>query len=221
MFTSSAITKKVMLILLTKFLLKMKNRNLNLKGIVLGVILSLGVTSTFAGEEISIKPYLNTNLSVVSIINPSASNLNLKILGEEGTLYYMENIGKVTATQKLMDFSNLKDGTYKIVASGKESNLEKEFTVANNKLAIESSSICDDNTIFCAANNDLYVTYLSLEKKNVNISIANNSGDIIFENSYKSEPNLSKQFNVEALPSGEYRISLVSENKEYSYAFQK
>ncbi|MPQ47960.1 T9SS type A sorting domain-containing protein [Marinifilum sp. N1E240] len=193
----------------------------NLKGIVLGVILFLGASSAFATGNVRINPYLDTDLSIVSIINPTESALKLKIYDTEGNLYYSKKVSGETTNQKLFDFSYLEDGVYKIVLTGNKVNVEKKFEVENNKLISEKQEEIAEKTLFRSEDNNLFVTYLSFENKNFNLSILDSFGNEVFLESYSSEPTFSKKFNVEALPKGEYKVRLISNDKEYNYAFRK
>lgn len=198
----------------------MKTKN-TFKGLVLGVILFLGASSAFATGNIRISPYMDTDFSIVSIINPSESFLNMKIYDEAGNMYYSRKVNSETSVQKLFDFSYLEDGTYKIVLTGKEDKLEKEFEVVNNKLVSKIETNTTEKTLFRTEDNNLFVTYLSFKNTNFNISINDEYGNEVFNNSYKSEPTFSKKFNVKALPKGNYNVRLVSDKKEYNYAFSK
>ena len=193
----------------------------NLKGIVLGVILFLGASSAFATGNVRINPYLDTDLSIVSIINPTESALKLKIYDTEGNLYYSKKVSGETTNQKLFDFSYLEDGVYKIVLTGNKVNVEKKFEIENNKLISEKQNEIAEKTLFRSEDNNLFVTYLSFENKNFNLSILDSFGNEVFVESYNSEPTFSKKFNVEALPKGEYKVRLISNDKEYNYAFRK
>lgn len=193
----------------------------NLKGIVLGVILFLGASSAFATGNVRINPYLDTDLSIVSIINPTESALKLKIYDTEGNLYYSKKVSGETTNQKLFDFSYLEDGVYKIVLTGNKVNVEKKFEIENNKLISEKQEEIAEKTLFRSEDNNLFVTYLSFENKNFNLSILDSFGNEVFLESYSSEPTFSKKFNVEALPKGEYKVRLISNDKEYNYAFRK
>jgi len=193
----------------------------NLKGIVLGVILFLGASSAFATGNVRINPYLDTDLSIVSIINPTESALKLKIYDTEGNLYYSKKVSGETTDQKLFDFSYLEDGVYKIVLTGNKVNVEKKFEIENNKLISEKQNEIAEKTLFRSEDNNLFVTYLSFENKNFNLSILDSFGNEVFVESYNSEPTFSKKFNVEALPKGEYKVRLISNDKEYNYAFRK
>jgi flagellar hook assembly protein FlgD len=199
----------------------MRTKNVNLKGIVLGALLFLGASSAFATGNIKINPYLDTDLSIVSIINPSESALKMKIYDREGNLYYSKKVNRATTDQKLFDFSYLEDGIYKIVLSGADENVEKEFIIEGKKLKVTDTKEVAEKTLFRSQDNNLFVSYLSFENKTFNLSITDELGNEVFEESYTSAPTFSKKFNVTALPEGEYKVRLVSNNKEYNYAFRK
>jgi len=199
----------------------MNKRNLNLKGIVLGVILFLGANAAFATGNIRINSYLDTDLSIVSIINPTQATLRMNITDATGNLYYSKKVSSATTAQKLFDFSYLEDGVYKIELTGAKESIEKEFEVANNKLVNAEVKQNTAKTMFRSDANNLFVTYLSFENKDLNISITDEFGKEVFTKNYTSEPTFSKKFNVEALPEGDYKIRLISNNKEYNYAFSK
>ena len=193
----------------------------NLKRIALGLALLLGASSAFATGNIRINSYLDTDYSIVSIVNPSESNLKMKIYDTVGNLYYSKKVDATTTAQKLFDFSYLEDGTYKIVLTGKKERIEKTFEVSNNKLVRKVAKENTEKALFRANKDALYVTYLSFNNTSFNISISDAFENEIFVNSYDSEPTFSKKFNVEALPKGDYKVRLVSDNKEYNYAFRK
>lgn len=199
----------------------MRTKNVNLKGIVLGALLFLSTSSTFATGKIKINPYLDTDLSIISIINPTKSELRMKIYDKEGNLYYSKKVNSTTADQKIFDFSYLEDGIYKIVLSGAEEKTEKEFIIEGKKLKVENNNEIAEKTLFRSENNNLFVSYYSSENKAFRISIIDALGNEVFEESYTSAPTFSKKFNVTALPEGEYKVRLISNNKEYNYAFRK
>ncbi|NOU61787.1 T9SS C-terminal target domain-containing protein [Marinifilum caeruleilacunae] len=199
----------------------MKKANLNLKGFVLGVILFLGASSAFATGNIKINPYLDTDLSIVSIINPTESVLKMKIYDAEGNLYYSKKVNSTTTDQKLFDFSYLEDGVYKIVLVGADNKVEKEFSVEDSKLKVETAKKLAEKTLFRSEDNSLFVSYLSFENKKFNLSIIDAYGNEVFEESYLSAPTFSKKFNVTALPEGNYKVRLTSNEKVYNYAFRK
>ncbi|WP_421919886.1 T9SS C-terminal target domain-containing protein [Marinifilum sp.] len=199
----------------------MRTKNVNLKGIVLGVILFLGASSSFATGKIKINTYLDTDLSIVSIINPTETELKMRIYDNDGNLYYSKKVKSTTTDQKLFDFSYLEDGLYKIVLTGAEKRIEKEFSVEGSKLKVEKNNPLNERTLFRSEKNNLFVSFLSFENKKFNLSITDEFGNEVFDQSYTSAPTFSKKFNVTALPEGEYKVRLISNNKEYNYAFRK
>ncbi len=193
----------------------------NLKRIALGLALLLGTSSAFATGNIHINSYLKTDYSIVSIVNSLESNLTMKIYDNSGNLYYSKKVDATTTTQKLFDFSFLADGTYKITLTGKQERIEKAFKVNNNKLVTELAQKNTEKTIFRAVKDAFYLTYLSINNTNFKISIRDRDENEFFINSYAAKPTFSRKFNVEALPKGDYKVRLVSDNKEYNYAFRK
>jgi hypothetical protein len=199
----------------------MNRKKVNLRGVVLGLILLLGTSSAFATGKIRISNYLDTDLSIVSIFNPGESTLKMKIYDVDGNLYYTKKVSSETTDQKLFDFSYLEDGMYKIVLTGGEKDIVKEFEIEDNKLAPAKAKNYAERTLIRSFENDLFVTYLSFENKSFNLLITDKEGNQVFEESYTTKPNFSKKFNVSALPKGDYNVRLISNNKEYNYAFRK
>ena len=199
----------------------MKTLKINLAALLFAIFLTGTAASTSAQGTVRINPYLNTDLSIVSIINPSNASLRMKIYDEEGTLYYSQKIQEKTTDQKLFDFSYLEDGTYKIVLNGDSIDLEKEFDVVNKKLALKETNETNEKTFFRADNNNVFVTYLSFDQENFQISITDQEGEEVFLKSYNSTPRFTQKFDVKELPQGEYNVRLISNSKEYNYAFRK
>lgn len=131
----------------------MKNLKLKLKGLALVAILTLSLSTAFASGNLRINNYLNTDYSIVSVFNTSTTNLKLKVYNEEGDLFYSETIEAETNMQKLFDLSHLADGNYALVLVGKNTRIEEQFVVKEQKLAVstERTQIAE-----CKNNNSSY-----------------------------------------------------------------
>lgn len=131
----------------------MKNLKLKLKGLALVAILTLSLSTAFASGNLRINNYLNTDYSIVSVFNTSTTNLKLKVYNEEGDLFYSETIEAETSMQKLFDLSHLADGNYALVLVGKNTRIEEQFVVKEQKLAVstERTQIAE-----CKNNNSSY-----------------------------------------------------------------
>ncbi len=203
-----------------------------LKGITLGVMFTLGLTA-FAGEgegktansNVSIYPYLDTDYSVLSLNNASEKSAILTIEGTDGEVFHRELIGKSGFTQKVLDFSYLKDGEYAVKLKSKGTEyFSKTFKVNNHKIVTESKlakANKNANTTFAnVVNNTLIVSYIPFGIKSVDVTITSDSEEI-FTETFKADKTFSKKFDISALPKGDYQVSVNSEDKNYSYAFSK
>jgi hypothetical protein len=119
----------------------MKNLKLKLRGLALVAVLALSLSTAFASGNLRINTYLNTDYSIVSVFNTSATNLKLKVYNEEGDVFYSETIAAETNMQKLFDLSLLADGNYALVLVGKNTRIEKQFVVKAKKLAVSTKTM--------------------------------------------------------------------------------
>ncbi len=119
----------------------MKNLKLKLRGLALVAILTLSLSTAFASDTLRINTYLNTDYSIVSVFNTSATNLKLKVYNEDGDVFYSETIAAETNTQKLFDLSLLADGNYALVLVGKNTRIEEQFVVKAQKLAVSTKTM--------------------------------------------------------------------------------
>ena len=119
----------------------MKNLNLKLKGLALAAVLTLSLSSVFASGQVHINKYLDTDYSIVSILNTTDSNLKLKVYDYTGQVFYSETITAETTTQKLFDLSYLEDGNYSLVLVGKNTKVETPFVVKAKQLDVSNETM--------------------------------------------------------------------------------
>ena len=119
----------------------MKNLNLKLKGLALAAVLTLSLSSVFASGQVHINKYLDTDYSIVSILNTTDSNLKLKVYDYTGQVFYSETINAETTTQKLFDLSYLADGNYSLVLVGKNTKVETPFVVKAKQLDVSNETM--------------------------------------------------------------------------------
>jgi aminopeptidase-like protein len=202
------------------------------KGLALGVMFAL-TTTAFAGEgegektnsTVSILPYLNTDYSIVSLNNTSAKNTLFTIEDASGEVFYKEWIDKSGFSQKVLDFSYLSDGKYDIVLRTKGSESIKEsFTVKNHKVVSDLKkdvAVTQRKSFVNIIDNMLYVSHLSSAGNSFGVSILDADADEVYSETFEGYTTFSKKFDVSALPSGSYEVSINAEKKEFSYAFTK
>ncbi|WP_075591468.1 hypothetical protein [Labilibacter marinus] len=209
----------------------MTNKN-KVKGWVLGVILAFVTTGAYAGEggkaagNVSIHPYLNTDYSVISVSNLADKAASFSIKDAEGVRVYKEWVSKEGFAQKILDFSNLEDGEYKAILSVKGADeIVETFKIADHKLVYDKveqvMSKEELKAFFNVVENTLFVSHISFGSSSFGISISDEIGDEIFEKGFEGNSTYSGKFDISTLPNGEYKVSINSSNKEYTYAFRK
>ncbi len=119
----------------------MRNLKLQLRGLALVALFVLSLSSAFAGGHLRINPYLNTDYSIVSILNPSETDARLKIYDEAGNIYYSQVVEAESNSQKLFDLSHLEDGEYSLVLVSENSRVEETFLVESKKLFIAGDNV--------------------------------------------------------------------------------
>ncbi len=207
----------------------MKNK-IQIKGIALGVMFAL-TTMAFAGEGdkpvaiVSVFPYLSTDYSIISVNNLAEKSGEFIIKDSNGEALHKEYLNKTDFFQKVINFSNLEDGEYTIVLKVKGLDEIKEpFLIKDKQVVLKSSSSDEVSKLKSFVNikdNLLYVSHLEFDQSAFKIKIANDLGEQIFEKSIDGNKVYSGKFDISKLPSGDYKLTINSEDNRYSYAFSK
>ncbi len=209
----------------------MMKTNKTMKRWTLGVMLVFIASGVFAGEggkavgNLSVLPYLDTDYSVVSFANLADKSAKFSIVDVEGVTIYKEWVSKEGYSQKVLDFSNLKDGEYTAVLSAKGAlDVSKTFEVKDHKLVSAKQIVVTPEEVkafFNIVENTLYVSHLSFGSNSFGISIDDAFGGEVYTNEFLGNKAYSGKFDISALPKGEYTVSINSGSKEYSYDFRK
>ena len=190
------------------------------------VLMVAGLSSASAKGKITVYPYLDTNYALVSALNEEVSDFSVEIKSADGNLVYSS--GKIVSDaqfNKLFDFSKLSDGRY--VAVLKNSNktfLKDEFVVSGGKLV--SEKLADNSSEELPAkiwtkSDYLFVSYLNKSFDSFKLKLKDENGNVLFESALPKKLTYSGKFDVSALPSGTYYVSLVSGKNAKSYAVSK
>ncbi len=199
------------------------------KSLAFGVMFAL-TTTAFAGEgdapaaKVSILPYLHTDYSVLSVSNLSENSGLFMIEDKDGSVLYKEWVSKSGITQKVLDFSLLKDGNYEMVLKIKgEEKVRNSFTVKDKKIvseyAVAHKSV--DKAMVNLVDNMLYVSHLSFGSNAFAMSISKEGEGEVYSNTIKTKDAYSGKFDVSELPSGAYVVNINSGDKNFEYEFQK
>ncbi|TRX72610.1 hypothetical protein [Carboxylicivirga sp. M1479] len=188
-------------------------------------VLALLSTGAFGKGKIFINSYLKTDYAVITARYDAAENFRLKIVDQDGSeLYSSSRINGASSFQKLFDLSSLEDGEYTIELTSKNEKSSEKFIITNHELIKADSKESENealNAFFRVAENKLYVSHMNFDKAALSIKIDDKFGTEIYNSSLPTKDTYSGMFDLSKLPSGEYQVSLVSGNKEYSYGFDK
>lgn len=188
--------------------------------LVLVLLLSFSSKTLSALGLIRINNYLDTEFSVISIINPTGETAKLEILDEGDNLVFSKNISKQACTQEIINFTDTYNGKYYIVVSNKNFTSEEHFELLNNKIIKPVKHLNSDEKVFFRIDNQILYVSRSFVNNNFNLSITDNEGNVIFNEAY-IKTITAKRFNISELPIGEYTVELRSGKKEFTYVFQK
>jgi hypothetical protein len=194
--------------------------------VALAVLMVAGVSSASAKGKITVYPYLDTNYALVSALNEELVDFSVEIKAVNGDLVYTSGkVGSSAHFNKLFDFSELNDGKYMaVLKSGSKTFLKDEFVISGGKLV--SKKVASEKPEALAAkvwtkSDFLFVSYLNKSFDDFKLKVKDISGNVLFESSLPKDLTYSGKFDVSALPSGTYYVSLVSGKNVSSYAIRK
>jgi hypothetical protein len=195
--------------------------------IAMAVLVITLVSPASAKGKIIVYPYLDTDYALVSALSEDMTDFAVEIKASNGDLVYSSGkVGNNAHFNKLFDFSELSDGEYvAILKSSGKIFLKDEFSVINGKLvtakAIEENNEEELTAKVWTKSNFLFVSYLNKSFDSCSLKLKDESGNVLFESSLPKELTYSGKFDVSALPSGTYYVSLISGKNESSYAIRK
>jgi len=194
--------------------------------IALAVLMIAVASPTSAKGKIIVYPYLDTDYALVSALSEDMTDFAVVIKTSNGDIVYSSGrVGNSTHFNKLFDFSKLSDGKYvAVLKSSGKTFLKDEFNVANGKLVTDKKFENNEEELRAKVwtkDNFLFVSYLNKSYDPYSLKLKDESGNVLFESSLPKELTYSGKFDVSALPSGTYYVSLTSGENESSYAVRK
>ena len=163
---------------------------------------------------------LSADRAIVAITNNNAAYFELSIQAQNGSMvYYKQSNKPLTDYQKVFDFANLEDGNYVLNLKVNDTQLARNFEIANQGISVGDSKMTFD-PFFNFDDNVLKFSYLNFDKENLNLSIYSN-GDLVYKSKLGNEFAISSGYDLSKLESGEYTVILSSLNDEYAFNLVK
>ncbi|GET20389.1 hypothetical protein [Prolixibacter denitrificans] len=185
--------------------------------ITIGQALASGKTSVYTKD--------NSDLSIVSVINPGTQPMSITIENDLGSVvYYTKNNVSGSQYFKAFDFSKLDDGNYNLRVRSGNKTLVQSFNVVDGH-ANMNDQIADNKDVaptFRFKNNMLKLSYLNLSKDNVEVYLYDNSNNLLHEENLGKDVSLGRIFDFESAKPGQYQVVLtVGDKNNYTYTVNK
>jgi len=163
---------------------------------------------------------LTSDRAVVSIQNDSEAIFELSILAENGELvYYKQSAKPLNSYQKVYDFKDLADGNYTLTLKVNDTRLSKEFAVASSGIQVGESKLRFD-PYFAYDENVLKLSYLNFDGEQYTLNIYDENG-LVYKSQLGDDFNMVNGYDLSALASGSYDVTLSSSNNEFMYTIEK
>lgn len=183
------------------------------------LVITMG--QSMASGKASIYTKQNTNLSIISVVNPGVQPMSLYIENAAGDiLYYNESAIEGQGFSKAFDFSRLNDGSYNLrVISGKE-ELEQAFAIAGGKAEMERASF-KAKPFFRFNDELLSLSYLNFGEENLKVYLYDNDNTLVHQEDLGKDVSVSRQFSFSKVLPGKYEVILTAGNKTFTYNLDK
>lgn len=163
---------------------------------------------------------LTSDRAVVSIQNDNAAIFELSILAENGELvYYKQSAKPLNSYQKVYDFKDLADGNYTLTLKVNDTRLSKEFAVASSGIQVGESKLRFD-PYFAYDGDVLKLSYLNFDGEQYTLNIYDENG-LVYKSQLGDDFNMVNGYDLSALASGSYDVTLSSMNNEFMYTIVK
>jgi hypothetical protein len=183
----------------------------------IGQALASGKTSIYTKD--------NSDLSIVSVINPGTQPMSITIENDLGNVVYYSK-SNVSGNQyfKAFDFSRLDDGNYNLRVRSGNKTLVQPFSVVEGR-ANMVDRIANNKDIaptFRFKNNTLKLSYLNLSRDNVEVYLYDQENNLIHQEDLGKDVSLGRIYNFDAAKPGQYQVVLsVGDKDNYTYTVNR
>ncbi len=197
----------------------MKNLVLKLAKSTLVAVLVLGSNSIYAVGDVKVAPISGSKKARIYVAPEQNENVKLTVLNEYGSEFiYSAVLSEKTSYNKVYDFNNLSEGTYKIVAESNSKIIENDIAVSKEGITVLSENE-KYKPFFNLKEGKLIISYLNKGLEDVSVSFSSKTSTF-FSDEPISEMDFMKAYDLANLVQGEYYVSVNSGADTYSYYFE-
>ena len=140
----------------------------------------------------------------------------INIYDQAGSIVWSENLEVSDLKGKVFDLKSLPNGDYEIVVSAENKELVQPFSIGFNSIALDATAKKAFFTpSFKVVDNKVDLTFLNSKIGNVDVSIIDASGNIVYEEAHKNILQLQKRYQLSNLNDGSYTMVVKTPQKAY------
>jgi hypothetical protein len=183
---------------------------------ILAVIVVL-ISSAVEKPKMNIQS-LNSDQVLVTVQNKEASDVEVTIYDNDGTLVYYKISNKpINSFNKIFDFKNLENGKYAMQVNLNGLTHKRDLKITSEKIYVGNPEN-ESAPHFANRNEQLIISHLNFENNNYWINIYDESG-LVFEKKIGNQSPLHSGFDLSELNPGDYTVILDSGKKNFQYRF--
>ena len=169
--------------------------------------------------KVNILP-LSDEKAQVAISSLTNTNFSITVIDSDGHIvYYKEELARNEDYNKVFDFSNLEDGTYKLTVVSNDLTTERTFVKDRRNIKVGKEQTTKE-PFFAYQDGLLKCTYLNFNKENLTLYFYDGE-TLIFTKKIGSNFTVNEGLNLSKLRAGEYLAVLAAGGKEYCYEIVK
>jgi len=163
---------------------------------------------------------LSDETALIAVANENPAYFELSIKAENGDMvYYKESDKEITNLRQIIDYSNLKSGSYSLKLKANDTFLTTDFEIDNKGIKVGETKM-SYAPHFNFSGDVLKFSYLNFDKEYVKFKIYSN-GEMVFENKMGNDFVLTAGYDLSKLEAGKYEVELTSMNNHFSYNIEK
>ncbi|MHA7112520.1 hypothetical protein ACRTDU_20520 [Sunxiuqinia elliptica] len=181
--------------------------------VALTVIANIAMAS--GNLRVNILP-LKADRAVVAISNNAESKFQISIEDEQGAVvYFKETDGGMADYRKVYDFSNLENGSYKLVVSLDNISGEREFSIDHGVINVGKEKTLAA-PFFSFKDDILRVAYLNHQGEKTSLYIYT-KGELVYSKALENSFSVNEGLDLSKLTTGDYQVVLASGDEVYDY----
>ena len=139
------------------------------------------------------------------------------IYDNEGIIVFSEEIIPAQKMIKSYDLDQLSTGSYRFVLNDQTQTLEYNISKTTSGVEVSEKAKITFKPFVKSTKRESYLHLLALGK-NVNINLLDRKGNLIYQETFENQKTISKKFNLQNTPRGEYTLKVrVGDNVYYEY----